>query len=110
MRASDESSLRHLFTFPARTGMSDEKCVQFLDQYPTPASFFDDLDIRQAQGSTEAELISGGGKRSRKSKTSQPQHHVKSKVDTDMDHPRPMCETTSAKFWHLATAVSYMEC
>jgi len=91
-----------------REGMSTEQCVNFLHVYPTPASFFEDLEYRQAIGMEGVNHDQEGRpvKRSRKVSASDPRHHVNSKVDAGW-RPRPICDPTSARFWHLAMADDY---
>lgn len=91
-------------------GMSEEQCVDFLDIYPSPVSFFEDLDYRQA-----CEVEAGGqalheplAKKARAGEARNPRLHVKNRVDAeDEDRPRAMCRSTSARLWHLAMADDY---
>lgn len=90
--------------------MSEEQCVDFLDVYPTPASFFEDLEYRQACEVEAGEQTAQEppAKDPKKWKASDPRLHVKSKVDAkDEDRPRPVCKTVSGRLWHLATAENY---
>lgn len=94
-----------------RLGMSEEQCVYFMDLYPTPAVFFDDLEDRligeQEAGVNEAQ----SAKKARKMQHGDPRNHVKNRLEPNGAYkPRPMCGPTTARLWHLATADDYAGC
>lgn len=92
--------------------MSEEQCVYFLDVYPTPVSFFEDLEYRQA---CEVEAGRGGqsGGALKKRKKLHPSDvlcHVKNKVEPGFERPRPMPGPTTARLWNLSMTDNYADC